>query len=61
MSVDQTVQVRGEGSLGSVTKLARWWRVWLVGVLVVVFLLIMLEARIFHTSKLLSCVGVMLL
>ena len=61
MSVDQTVQVRGEGSLGSVTKLARWWRVWLVGVLVVVFLLMMLEARIFHTSKLLSCVGVLLL
>ena len=61
MSVDQTVQVRREGSLGFVTKLARWWRAWLVGVLVVVFLLIMLEARIFHTSKLLSCVGVLLL
>lgn len=61
MSVDQTVQVRGEGSLGFVTKLARWWRAWLVGVLAVVFLLIMLEAHIFHTSKLLFGVGVLLL
>ena len=61
MSVDQTVQVRGEGSLGFVTKLAKWWRAWLVVVLAVVFILVMLEARIFHTSKLLFCVGVLLL
>ena len=61
MSVDQTVQVRGEGSLGFVTKLARWWRVWLVGLLAVVFVLLMLEVRIFHTAKLLFGVGVLLL
>lgn len=61
MSVDQTVQVRGEGSLRFVTKLARWWRTWLVVVPTVVFPLIMLEVRIFHTSKLLFCVGVLLL
>ena len=61
MSVDQTVQVRGEGSLRFVTKLARWWRTWLVVVPTVVFPLIMLEVRISHTSKLLFCVGVLLL
>ena len=61
MSVDQTAQVWGEGSLRVVAKLARWRRAWLVVVPAIIFLLVVLEARIFHTSKLLFCVGVLLL
>ena len=61
MSVDQTAQVWGEGSLRVVAKLAWWRRAWLVVVPAIIFLLVVLEARIFHTSKLLFCVGVLLL
>ena len=61
MSVDQTAQVWGEGSLRVAAKLARWRRAWLVVVPAIIFLLVVLEARIFHTSKLLFCAGVLLL
>lgn len=61
MSIDQTTQVRREGSLKFMTKLARRWRVWVVVVPAAIFLLAALEAHVFHTSKLLFCVGALLL
>ncbi|ERH25459.1 hypothetical protein HMPREF1979_00481 [Actinomyces johnsonii F0542] len=61
MSIDQTTQVRGEGSLKFTTKLARRWRGWVVVVPAAIFLLATLEAHVFHTSKLLFCVGALLL
>ena len=61
VSIDQTTQVRREGSLKFMTKFARRWRVWIVVVPAAIFLLVTLEAHAFHTSKLLFCVCALLL
>lgn len=61
MNIDQAKQVRGEGLLRFIVRLAGSWRVWVVAAPVVAFLLGVLEVRVFHTSKLFFCVGVLFL